>query len=175
MKQILWAVFSGALLFYMPDAGASGGGMNGTMLAARNEFRRQLGCEWKGGTSDNPECRPEHHEVILELFSNPADGSVESFEIRTFIMTCPRRAKVEARNRTVVKKAVGYMLPEWKGAGQWLDQAFRKAERPKGRSVTKVGNVTVLVQRMQAVDLCETMATTVLTKKSSLEQWDEPW
>ncbi len=67
---------------------------------------------------------------------------------------------------------IRYILPKWSAAHEWLSQALDAARQVHGRRATKVGKLTVLVQWSQPADLDSTFATVVVTKKTSLNEWN---
>lgn len=173
-RWILSSIILHCLLFTTSISAASDLGMDAPMLTVQNEFRKQLGCQWRG-RSDSDQCGLDVIAGTVSLEADPTGRHLETVEITAVIATCPRRANDEARNRATVKKIVRHLLPNWKEAERWFDRALRKAGRPSGRSVTMVGEIGILVQRQQPADLCATYAGMVLTRKTTLlKDWPSP-
>jgi hypothetical protein len=132
---------------------------------------RLVGCRWSV-TSSAAVCPMPPTGGVLTLTNSLADQP-ETIEMNVLIAAKPQRDPVGERvahDQTIA--VIRYLLPTWAAARGWLSQALDAARQVHGRRTTKVGNLTVLVQWLQPADLDGTFATVVVTKRTSLAEWD---
>lgn len=129
-----------------------------------------MGCEWRSSGATSV-CQNTAIAGQLSLSRSSGDGGLETVEMNALLVAQPRHLSHEKQSENTVLAVVKSVLPEWKAAAQWTKKALQKAREPQGRSVTKVGRITVLVQWLLPADVEGEYATVVITKKPSIEEW----
>ena len=141
------------------------------MVEIEAGLARLLGCQWQGNDT-YAMCPIKRIEGAVALTRDPAGRSVETVEMSALLAGRPQpRPDDEKLSRDTVLRVVAYLLPSWQASPAWLTTALSEAHRGKAWQVIKVDSVTVLVQRLQFADVDDTIASIVITRKTSLNEW----
>ena len=146
-------------------------GMSRPMANVQADLGKLLDCQWQGSDL-YAVCSTKQIDGTVDLSRDPADKSIETVEMIALVAGYPqRRPAAEKSNQSTVLRIVAYLLPAWKNSPEWLTDALDAAAHGRARRVTKIGDLTVLVQRQKFADLDDIFATIVITKKTSLNDW----
>jgi hypothetical protein len=133
------------------------------------------GCARWGGTDAYSGCGVEKTGGSIDLRRDPKDGTVETVWLNALVEAHPRRRPAdEKRSRETASRIVRALLPTWRGGAAWLREAIAYAATPNTKNATQVGGIKILVQWLQPVDLEDTYAEIVLTKRPTLSEWELP-
>jgi hypothetical protein len=163
-----------AILAWTP-AFAVASGLDRSAADIQTGLTKLFGCKWQSIEVD-PYCYVKSAESTVILYRDPTGKTVETVEMHTVLVDCSETQPCDVMaSRQMVKQAAAYLLPEWKNQSAWLTRALSDAARTIGTAVVKkiikIGDVTVLVEGFQQADITGTVATVIITKKASLDEW----
>lgn len=141
------------------------------MSEVQAAFDKLLRCRDWAGTADSVQCQSFQIWGALDLTRDPADGSVETIDFNTQIVSEPKRPRREARDRKTTLQIFRYLFPAWRGRDAWVSKALDDARRTHMKSLTKVDGVTILVQFLRPADIEGEEALIVMTKQPRVDHW----
>jgi hypothetical protein len=147
--------------------------MDRPLAEIQADLSKSFGCrEWRG-TAASSACLLDQTAGILVVYRDAADGTVETVEMNVLIEDYPRRPAAERRSREAAIKIVRHLVPTWKRAPAWLEDGLADAINVRAWHEIKLGRLTVLVSWLQAADREKAEAWVVVTKRASLDKWQE--
>ena len=172
MSFLRTIVSSSLLVAWTTNAWGSSAGFDGSWKSVQEELTKSIGCEWIG-TELEAECPLYAMRGNIELRRVSPAGELDTIEINPVIIGHRVGPSVEEYGRKVALSVLKLVVPKWQNGPNWLRSALNSARKPGTRTVTKVGNVSILVLHLQPADIPDTYADVVITTRASLKDWDD--
>ena len=168
---LLIAVAAAMWISAAPIFAASTSEMAHPMADVQAGLGKLLGCRWQGSETYTM-CPIKRIDGAVALTRDPTGRSVETVEMSALLAGHPQPRPVEEKlSRDTILRVVAFLLPASKDSPEWLATALSEASHGRAWQVIKICGITVLVQRLQFADVDDTIASIVITKKASLDEW----